>query len=206
MEHLTRLFRLMELTRNQPQTGYVLAGIPTNELSNLAEHHYLVTFIAWQLARNLNQASAKIDIQKVLEYALIHDLGELFGGDISMPYAKTNRAAYRKAKAFEEENQKFLSKFFGTERSHFKKISKEILSAKTDEGIIAKIADYIECTHYKFHQNKLVKQDLALALEKGRAYIKKIKDTVAREELGKFFERWIKELPKGTALADIRSI
>ena len=204
MEHLTRLFRVLELTRNQPQTGYVLAGIPTNELSNLAEHHYLVTFIAWQLARSLNRAGAKIDITRVLEYTLIHDLGELLGGDISMPYAKINRAAYRKAKAFEEENQKFLSKFFGKEANYFRKISKEILDSKTDEGIVAKVADYIECTHYKFHQNKLVKEDLALALEKGHAYIKKIKDPIAREELGKFFKKWAKELPKSTALADIR--
>jgi len=204
MEHLTKLFRVLELTRNQPQTGYVLAGIPTNELSNLAEHHYLVTFIAWQLARNLNRAGAKINVQKVLEYTLIHDLGELFGGDISMPYAKANRAAYRKAKAFEEENQKFLSKFFGKEANYFRKTSKEISDTKTDEGVVAKVADYIECTHYKFHQNKLVKEDLALALEKGHTYIKKIKDPITREQLGKFFKKWAKELPKSTALADIR--
>src|SRR3989344_2558006 len=73
------------------------------------------------------------------------------------------------------------------------------LKQKTDEGVIAKIADYIECTHYKFHQNKLVKEDLALALEKGRIYIKKVKDPVTREQLGKFFKKWAKELPKSTA-------
>ena len=62
MEHLTKLFKLVELTRSQPQTGYVLAGIKTDELSNLAEHHYLVTFIAWQLARAANRAGAKLSI------------------------------------------------------------------------------------------------------------------------------------------------
>jgi len=47
MDNLTKLFKLVELTRFQPQYGYALAGIPKEELSNLAEHHYLVTFIAW---------------------------------------------------------------------------------------------------------------------------------------------------------------
>ena len=68
MENLTNLFKLMELTRSQPQYGYALSGIQQDELSNLAEHHYLVTFIAWQLAAHVKGAGAKIDIQKVLEF------------------------------------------------------------------------------------------------------------------------------------------
>ena len=75
MEHLTNLFKLIELTRSQPQYGYALAGIQQDELSNLAEHHYLVTFVAWQLASQVKRAGANIDIQKVLEFCLIHDLG-----------------------------------------------------------------------------------------------------------------------------------
>lgn len=77
MKNLKDLFRVIELTRSQPQYGYALAGIAKDKLSNLAEHHYLVTFIAWQLAANLEKAGAQIDVRKVLEYALVHDLGEL---------------------------------------------------------------------------------------------------------------------------------
>ena len=133
----------MELTRSQPQYGYALAGIQQDELSNLAEHHYLVTFIAWQLASQVKKAGAKIDVEKVLEFGLVHDLGELFGGDISMPYAKANPKARKHAKAFEEENQRFLSKFFGNQSEHFKELGHKILDAKSDEAIIAKIADPI---------------------------------------------------------------
>jgi len=143
MNHLTNLFKLMELTRSQPQYGYALAGIQQDELSNLAEHHYLVTFIAWQLASQVKKAGAKIDVEKVLEFGLVHDLGELFGGDISMPYAKANPKARKHAKAFEEENQRFLSKFFGNQSEHFKELGHKILDAKSDEAIIAKIADPI---------------------------------------------------------------
>jgi len=50
MHYLSKLFQLIQLTRSQPQYGYALSGIKQDDLSNLAEHHYLVTFIAWQLA------------------------------------------------------------------------------------------------------------------------------------------------------------
>src|SRR3989344_5119270 len=111
MKHLTNLFKLMQLTRSQPLYGYVVGGVQKNDLSNLAEHHYLVTFIAWQLARQIKSKGANINVEKVLEFAMVHDIGELFGGDISMPYARANPKAREYAKAFEEENQKFLSKF-----------------------------------------------------------------------------------------------
>jgi len=186
----------MELTRSQPQYGYALAGIQQDELSNLAEHHYLVTFIAWQLASQVKKAGAKIDVQKVLEFGLVHDLGELFGGDISMPYAKANPKAREHAKAFEEENQKFLSKFFGNQSEHFKKLGHEILDAKSDEAIIAKIADYIEVTHYKQYVKVFSKFDTDLIKPKLASMIEKMADPIAKKELGKFINDWTSDITK----------
>jgi len=74
MDYLTNLFKIIELTRSQSQYGYILAGIKRGDLSNLAEHHYLVTFIAWQLTLYVKSKGAKISVQKVLEFSLIHDL------------------------------------------------------------------------------------------------------------------------------------
>src|SRR6185436_17908737 len=100
MKNLPNLFKLVELTRAQVQQGYLLSGVQREKISNLAEHHYLVTFIGWQLAVNLKQAGANIDTQKVMEYCLMHDLGELMGGDISIWYAQMNKRARKHAKAF----------------------------------------------------------------------------------------------------------
>src|SRR5579872_6043877 len=127
MNHLAKLFKLLEITRSQPQYGYALAGIPKAELSDLAQHHYLVTFIAWQLALSVQAKGAKINVQKVLEFCMVHDLGELFGGDIAMPYAKANPKARTLAKAFEAENQNYLSAFFGPQSKHYKELSDEIM-------------------------------------------------------------------------------
>ncbi len=194
MQNLTKLFRLIEITRSQPQYGYALAEIPKQDLSDLAQHQYLVTFIAWQLCRLVNKAGAKINMEKVLEFALIHDLGELFGGDIAMPYGKANPRARKLAKAFEAENQKYLARFFGDDQKYFKALGAEILNAKSDESLIAKIADYIECTHYKLYLHRFSKGDVVMAQKKIDVMIKKLRDPIARQELAKFINSWAKEL------------
>ena len=94
------------------------------------------------MAKNLKALGANLNVEKVLEYAMVHDLGELLGGDISMPYARANRKAYRLAKAFEMENQRYLSKFFGKLAKNYRQLGAEVLNAKTDEARIAKISDY----------------------------------------------------------------
>ncbi len=196
MNNLTDLFTLLEVTRAQPQYGYALSGLKQHELSNLAEHHYLVTVIAWQLALMVQKQGAAINVQKVLEFTLIHDLGELFGGDIGMPYAKANPKARELAKAFEAENQNFLAQFFGEQKSRYLKLSQEIMDAKSDEAIIAKIADYMEVTHYKAYVNLFSQADLDLIEPKLEAMMIKMKDAVAKTALAAFLKEWLNHVAK----------
>lgn len=199
MRHLANLFKIIELTRSQPQYGYALSGLKQYQLSNLAEHHYLVTFIAWQIATGLVRAGANINIQKVLEFALIHDLGELFGGDISMPYAKANPKAREFAKAFETENQKFLAQFFGEQSTYYQELSTEILDAKSDESVIAKIADYLEVTHYKLYVGLFEQADLELIKPKMQGMIERMQDHVARKQLANLVAEWTEQFTTKSA-------
>jgi 5'-deoxynucleotidase YfbR-like HD superfamily hydrolase len=150
----------------------------------------------------VNNAGANIDLAKAMEFGLIHDLGELFGGDIAMPYAKANKKARTAAKAFEAENHKYLSKFFDKDAKHFRALSAEILNAKSDEALISKIADYIECTHYKLYLHRLSKGDIAMIQKKIEAFTKKMKDKIAKEKLIEFAALWAKELVS-TDIAEI---
>jgi len=193
MKHLTKLFHLLEITRNQPQYGYAIWGGGVR-MGNLAEHHYMVSVIAWQLASSVNSVGAKLDIAKVFEFASIHDIGELFGGDISMPYAKANPKAREYAKKFEAENHSYIAKFFGDQSDHFKRLSAEILDAESDEAHIVKIADYIEVTHYKFFIGRFVQSDIELISEKMDKMISGMKDKIARKELTAFVKEWKKEM------------
>lgn len=198
MKHLTNLFHILEITRNQPQYGYALWGGATR-MGNLAEHHYMVAMIAWQLAANVNSAGAAIDMAKVLEFALIHDVGELFGGDIAMPYAKANPKAREFAKKFEAENHAYIAGFFGPEGKHFKALSDEILDADSNEARIVKVADYLEVTHYKFFMGNFVVSDVELVAGKLREKIEGMQNAVARKKLTDFVDEWKKEMLRSTS-------
>jgi 5'-deoxynucleotidase YfbR-like HD superfamily hydrolase len=201
MKHLTKLFHLLEITRNQPQYGYAIWG-GNVRMGNLAEHHYMVAMIAWQLASAVNIAGAKLDIEKVFEFASVHDIGELFGGDISMPYAKANPKAREFAKKFEAENHSFISKFFGPQAKHFSELSAEILDADLDEARIVKMADYLEVTHYKFFIGKFIKEDVDLVADKLDKMILGMKDKIAKNELLSFVKDWKKEMNDSTSYTD----
>ena len=203
MKQLINLFNLIEHTRSMPQYGYVLSGIKQNELSNLAEHHYLVSFIGWQLALCVQEKGAKINIQKVLEFCIIHDLGELFGGDIAMPYAKVNPKARECAKAFEAENHKYLSSFFGSQKDYFQKLANEIFDTQSDESIIAKLADYIELTHYKKYVDAYHESDLILIKEKLLSKIEKIVDPISKNTLRQLIMEWLSKFPNIKPLNEI---
>ncbi len=195
MNHLTNLFNVLELTRNQPQTGYAIWGGGVR-MGNLAEHHYLVIMVAWQLAVMVNEAGGSLDLCKIFEFAATHDIGELFGGDISMPYAKANPKAREYAKKFEAENHVYVSKFFGSQSQHILDISTEILDADCDEARVAKIADYIEVTHYKFFIGRFLRSDVRLVSEKIRGMIRGMKSRVARKHLTAFVRKWEIEMSR----------
>jgi len=193
MDELVKLINLLEITRNQPQYGYASMG-GNARLSNLAEHHYLVSMIGWQLADFGNAKGAKIDVGRVIKFSLLHDIGELFGGDIGMYYAKSNPQARKYAKQFEEENQRFISKFF-TNQNEILALTKEILDSASDEAHISKIADYLEVTHYKLFANEFhTEKDLELVSPKIHEKIEKIQDEVAKRELHLFIDGWTKKM------------
>ena len=200
MDEIIKLINLLEITRSQPQYGYAMAG-GNARIGNLAEHHYLVTMLGWQLAEMVNKKGATIDISKVLQFCLLHDLGELFGGDIGMYYAKANPGARTFAKQFEEENQKFISKFFA-DGENIQKLTKEILDSHSDEAHIAKIADYLEITHYKLFINGLNKKDVPLVAPKLREKIAKMSDPIAKEELLKFVLAWEQKMVRYDSFLD----
>lgn len=197
---MIELINLLQITRIQPQYGYAISGGNTR-IGNLAEHHYLVTMLAWQLCEIVNKKGAKIDTYKVLKFSLLHDIGELFGGDIGMYYAKANPKARMYAKQFEEENQKFVSNFFSNKKEVID-LTKEILDSNSDEAHISKIADYLEVTHYKLFNNQFKKKDLKLIVPKLREKIDKLKDKIAKKELLQFVKVWQEKMLKYDSFLD----
>lgn len=198
MESLAKTFRLLELTRAQAQYGYVLAEIPKGELSDLAQHHYLVTAFAWQLARTINSLGGKLSVERVLEISLVHDLGELFGGDIAMPYAKANPAAKRKAIEFEKENHRFLSEYLYEDSKYLKALFEEASEPTSDEALVAKIADYMEVTHYKLYVHHLTKKDVGMVTNRMSDFISHMGGKENKKFAKMIVKEWEKEMIKPT--------
>jgi len=153
------LFKLLELTRAQPQYGYNVSLKGRGALPDLAQHHYLVAMIAWQLARRANAAGANVDVLRTLEMALVHDLPELFGGDINFYYARANSEARKGAKIMQEANAEFLAKHFEQDGGHFRELVEEEGKRETNEAVIVRVADHLECLVYKNYVSISSKHD-----------------------------------------------
>ena len=191
---LFSLFELMQLMRSQPMYGYALTGLPKGELSDLTQHHYLVGMLAWRLARIAKSAGGNVRIERTMELALTHDIGEIFGGDIAAPYARANPAARKHAKAFEQENLKFLAPFFGDDSSYMTDLFKELHEKTTDEARIVKIADFIEFTHYKRYIRRSTEGDAAIVSNVIEANLAAMQDPSTKSSLTTATQAWIKGL------------
>jgi len=122
MKDIISLLKVLQMTRNQPMYGYQLSIRNKVDVSDLAQHHYLVTFIAWQLALLAEKSGAKIDVRRTVELAMVHDLGELFGGDINFYYARAFPKARVAAKGMQQEAKNFLTSTGGENASYLKTI------------------------------------------------------------------------------------
>ena len=112
MHNLPKFISILQITREQVQYGYLLAGVNRHETSNLAEHHYLVTMLGWMLCEYLNEdGGLLVDANKVMRLCLIHDLGELFGGDMAAPLSRKRPDIKAHAQAFERGNMEILLSF-----------------------------------------------------------------------------------------------
>lgn len=65
--------------KNVYRKGWLLSGIPSESCESVAEHSFGVAILAMLLAPYW---SIELDLHKALEMALIHDIGEIYTGDI----------------------------------------------------------------------------------------------------------------------------
>jgi len=78
LQKIIVLFRLKEL----PRQGYIQDGMKRNDADTVAAHSHMVAIISYFLAKYLSRKGVAVDIQKVLEYSILHDTGEAVTGEI----------------------------------------------------------------------------------------------------------------------------
>lgn len=68
--HLKNLFR----------QGWLQSGIDRSKCESVADHSFMTAILAWMIAE---QSEQKLDLEKVLKMSLLHEVGEIYGGDIT---------------------------------------------------------------------------------------------------------------------------
>jgi 5'-deoxynucleotidase YfbR-like HD superfamily hydrolase len=139
MKKLVKLLSILQLTKEQPLTGYLAAGISIHELPSLAEHQYTSALIGYFLVRKIKKAGGTIDERKLILMLLFHDLGELFGGDVAAPLSRKYPDLKVHKDKIGERTIELLSQFMDEDiRDDFSKLIEESEKGMSDEKIVSK--------------------------------------------------------------------
>jgi len=102
---LDELIEFVKFTHKFQQVKRVVYATGENRLENDAEHCFQIAMVGWYL---IEKEKLKLDLNKVIKYALVHDLVEVYAGDISAfdNNSRKNKAANEK-KAYKTLVRKF---------------------------------------------------------------------------------------------------
>jgi putative hydrolase of HD superfamily len=189
MKQLPKFITLMELCREQVQYGYFLSGINRQETSNLAEHHYLVAMIGWLLCEYINESENLVDTAEVIKICLIHDLGEIFGGDMAAPLSRKMPEIKKFSQGFEDGNFKILTSYLKPSVSaKFHQLFKDEGEKITNESLVAKVSDMLEQHFFLEHRNIQSKQKDDFYLNHIRPLVEKFTEPKIKSSILEFFE------------------
>ncbi len=155
-EKFLTLLSILQIAKQVPLVGYLSAGLKLTDLPTLAEHQYTAAMTALFIGKLVTQQGGKLDVTKVVNFLLIHDLGEFFGGDISAPLNR-RYPELREAKDVIGEKAvslltSYLPDFLANEWQDW---HHEYESGTSDEKWVAKIIDqldhqlFLEHMHYE---------------------------------------------------------
>ena len=161
MDKIIKFFIEVGKLKRMPRQGWVIRGIKNSE--SIAEHTFRVAIMAWILAERKHK---KLNLEKLLKMALIHDLCEVYAGDTTpydsiLPKDKKKRQEILKTwpRFSEEKKIKLAEKKYKKESAGLEKITKDLPpklkqeiknlwleheNRSSREGIFFKHADRIE--------------------------------------------------------------
>ncbi|NHJ85189.1 MAG: HD family hydrolase [Asgard group archaeon] len=126
------------------RSGWVVAGVPLTEVESVADHSYFVSLIALILSLEEIKKGKRLDLQKVLIMALLHDLSESISQDIDRCIKKFSSEKYSEFKRELDDNA-----------------TKTIL-AKLPEELMIKLLEY----HKEFTENKSLEAKIVVEADR----------------------------------------
>ncbi len=123
-----------------PRSGWIIRGMKNPE--SIAEHCYRTTLLAMLLADILNAQGTKVNVEKVMRLALLHDIAEAQIGDIPYP-AMRFISNHIKEAAERTAIQDMVRPFEGL-GEYYAALWNEFESGTTVEGQLVRAADKLE--------------------------------------------------------------
>jgi len=131
---MMELLRRFNLLKDMPRTGWLLAGVPIAEVEDVSQHSFEVAAIVLAI---LGKTGGKLDGEKAVEMALIHDAPECLVGDFPYPglkYLPKERKREMEARAAAElfkEDERLLE------------LWREFAEGRSAEARLVHAADYL---------------------------------------------------------------
>ena len=117
--------------------GWLMCEVPAERKESVSDHTLQCILLSNVLIRKLNLS---LDIQKVTEMLMIHDLGEVIIGDISEVEANKDLKKAREKEAVEN----LLSTLEPTLGAYYLSLWKEMSEVQTEEAVFANLIDKID--------------------------------------------------------------
>jgi len=132
LEVLYQVFKLKNLFRQ----GWLKRDIPEKIGESVADHTFGTAMTAWILAKNLK---LDLNLEKVLKMALVHEVGEIYAGDITPVDGVSLNQKY------EKELESVISVFSSYPEGHeFIELWKEFEEGSSPEAKFVKQIDKFE--------------------------------------------------------------
>lgn len=107
MSSLNKILKFIELTHKFQQVKRHVYATGEDRKENDAEHSYQLALVAWYITESNN---LNLDTSKLVKYALVHDLVEVYAGDTPALTA-SQKELDNKEKREEEALEKLLQEF-----------------------------------------------------------------------------------------------
>jgi len=154
MDNILKLCSILQLAKEQPLTGYLTTGVQRQDLPSIASHLYTATLMGWFLVQKIKRDGGHINERKVIMMLLLHDLHNIFGGDISGPLVEKYKDLNDFKEHIGERGILLISQFLDHSSSDtVERLWLEMKTKKTDEAIVVDLIDWMEHQFFLEHTN-----------------------------------------------------
>ena len=140
LKKILKVFLTLQWAKELPRQGFIAMGFKRNEADSVAAHSFSTSLLAYFLARELQKEGEKIDADKVLKMALLHDVGETIVGDVGTFVKNMAGGVF---KNIEEEGVKALVNELDS-KEEIIKLVEEYNERKSMEARVVKAADNLD--------------------------------------------------------------